>query len=90
MATIKGGRRKGAGRPTKVDEARVRDLAMKAIVKKYGSEEKGFQALLNTREPTLLKWVFEHAYGKPTEKVDVKHRGEVKTLVFKRAEKNGD
>lgn len=90
MATKKGGTRPGAGRPKKADEQRVRDLAVSAITKKYGSEEKAFLHLLNTRDPALIKWVFEHAYGKPTEKLDVKHQGEVKTLIFKRAEKHGD
>lgn len=64
----KGGKRPGAGRPTKTDEERVRDLSVKAIITHYGSEEKGFRALLNSKEAVLIKFVFEHAYGKPTEK----------------------
>jgi hypothetical protein len=62
-----GGVRPGAGRPSKADERRVRDLSVKAIVKCYGSEEKGFQALLKSGEAVLIKFVFEHAYGKPKE-----------------------
>jgi len=58
----------GGGRPKKVDEQRVRDLSVKAIVGHYGSEENGFKALLESKEPVLIKFVFEHAYGKPTEK----------------------
>lgn len=64
----KGGAMPGGGRPKKVDEQRVRDLSVKAIISHYGSEEKGFKALLDSKEPVLIKFVFEHAYGKPTEK----------------------
>lgn len=58
----------GGGRPKKADEQRVRDLSVKAIVAHYGSEEAGFKSLLESKEPVLIKFVFEHAYGKPTEK----------------------
>lgn len=64
----RGGARPGGGRPKKVDEQRVRDLSIAAIKSHYGSEEKGFKALLTSGEPVLIKFVFEHAYGKPTEK----------------------
>lgn len=63
-----GGARPGAGRPTKADERRVKDLSIKAIIKCYGSEEKGFMALLKSQEAALIKFVFEHAYGKPKER----------------------
>jgi hypothetical protein len=72
----RGGVRPGAGRPTKADEAKAKYLAIKAIIAKYGSEEKGFAELLKTGEPSLVKWVFEHGYGKPIEKVDVTSDGE--------------
>jgi hypothetical protein len=64
----KGGAMPGGGRPKKVDEQRVRDLSVKAIISHYGSEEEGFKSLLKSNEPVLIKFVFEHAYGKPTEK----------------------
>jgi hypothetical protein len=64
----KGGAMPGGGRPTKADERRVRDLSVKAIVQCYGSEEKGFLALLKSGESVLIKFVFEHAYGKPKER----------------------
>lgn len=64
----KGGARPGAGRPSKADEERVRDLSVNAIIALYGSEEKGFKSLLESGEAVLIKFVFEHAYGKPTEK----------------------
>jgi hypothetical protein len=65
-----GGKREGAGRKPKAEEERVRDLAVSAIVEHYGDEQKGFQALLNSEEPSLIKFVFEHAFGKPKEKVE--------------------
>lgn len=73
----KGGARPGAGRPTKADEERVRDLSVKAIIAQYGSEEKGFKWLLESKEPVLVKFVFEHAYGKPRDKVDLDIPGSI-------------
>jgi hypothetical protein len=67
----RGGVRPGQGRPKKADEERVRTLSVKAIVDTFGSEEEGFKNLLQSGESVLIKWVFEHAYGKPTEKLDV-------------------
>lgn len=71
----KGGARPGAGRPPKTDEERVRDLSVQAITAHYGSEEKGFKALLDSKEPVLIKFVFEHAYGKPKEKHELTGKG---------------
>lgn len=71
----RGGAMPGGGRPKKVDEERVRDLSVKAIVSHYGSEEAGFKYLLESKEPVLIKFVFEHAYGKPTEKHELFGKG---------------
>jgi hypothetical protein len=65
----KGGARPGAGRKKVHDELEVRNLAIKAIERVYGSKIKGFEGLLRTGEPTLVKFVFEHGFGKPTDKV---------------------
>lgn len=67
----KGGYREGAGRKPKTDELKVQNLAVSSIESKYGSVEKGFKSLLDTGEPSLIKFVWEHAVGKPREKVDV-------------------
>ena len=74
-----GGKRKGAGRKPLKDEIRVRELAVSAIVEVYGSELDGFKSLLNSGEPTLQKWVFETAYGKPQTSVDLTSNGETMT-----------
>lgn len=70
-----GGARIGAGRKTKAQEDRVRELAVSSIVSKYGSEEAGFKSLLESGEPSLIKFVYEHAFGKPKEKLE--HSGEM-------------
>lgn len=70
-----GGARPGAGRKTKAEEDKVRRVALNAIIEQYGSEEKGFVALLQSGEATLIKFVYEHAFGKPKEKVE--HSGEM-------------
>ncbi len=69
MAT--GGKRAGAGRKPVHDEIMARELSQSAIIKKFGSIEEGICFLLDSGEPTLIKFAFEHALGKPREKVDV-------------------
>ena len=61
---------RGQGRKPKAEEETVRNLAISAIVAKYGSEEAGFEALLTSGEASLIKFVYEHAYGKPKERVE--------------------
>lgn len=79
----RGGYRAGAGRKTKTDEDRARKLCVAAIEKKYGSVEQGLIALLESDEPSLKRFVFEHALGKPTEKVDMTSDGEAISNVYK-------
>jgi len=81
-----GGAGRGQGRKPKADEQRVRTLSVGAIVAHYGSEEEGFAALLNTKEPVLVKWVFEHAYGKPKERVEHSGAVDVPQILFIKAE----
>jgi|SRR6186713_840917 len=59
----------GPGRPKKADEKVVSNLSMAALKRKYGTLEKAFVALLDSKEPTLIKLVFEYAYGKPVETI---------------------
>lgn len=66
-----GGARPGAGRKPKADEEKVRNLAVSAIEKTHGSLEEGFTKLLNSGEASLIKFVWEHAVGKPREKMDL-------------------
>lgn len=78
-----GGARPGAGRKKKSDEARIQQMATKALISKYGSEQAAFEALLSSKEPTLIKFAYEHAFGKPKEKVAVENSGKI-TLIIKR------
>jgi hypothetical protein len=66
-----GGKREGSGRKPKADEEKVRNLAVSAIEKTHGSLEEGFTNLLKSGEASLIKFVWEHAVGKPREKMDV-------------------
>jgi hypothetical protein len=72
----RGGAGRGQGRKPKAEELRVRDTAVEAITEKYGSLKEGFLALLRSPEASLVKWVFEHAAGKPTDKLDVVSNGQ--------------
>lgn len=67
----RGGPQPGSGRPRKVDEEKITTYATKAIEKRFGSLEAGFEWLLGSGEPSLIKFAFEHAAGKPRDKVGV-------------------
>jgi hypothetical protein len=81
-----GGKRDNSGRKSISEELGTRDLARKALIARYGGLEEALNALLATQEPALLKFVFEHAFGKPQEKVDVTSGGETIVVSFKDAE----
>lgn len=66
-----GGARPGSGRKSKAEEEKTKVIAIGAIIKKYGSAESGFEALLGTKEPSLIKFVFEHAYGRPPQEISL-------------------
>lgn len=72
-----GGARPNSGRKPKAEEERVNALAIKALVEKHGSEEGAFKALLDSKEPSLVKFVYEHAFGKPRDKVAVENDGQL-------------
>lgn len=78
-----GGARAGAGRKPKSDEARIQAIAAKAMIKKFGSEQRAFEYLLNSKEPSLIKFAFEHAFGKPREKVDMNNGGQITLKVIR-------
>lgn len=69
----RGGARPGNGRKPIAEEQKTRELCRAAITGKYGTVQDGIQSLLESGKETLIKFVFEHAIGKPTDKVDMKH-----------------
>ena len=66
-----GGVRKGQGRPRKVEEEKIRNLALSAIRKKFGSEEGLWEHICDqvldgcSKHMTLL---LNYTYGKPVER----------------------
>ena len=85
----RGGARPGAGRKTRAEEMGIQKIALKAIEDYYGSLEEGFKALLASEHHNLIRFVFEHAAGKPREKMDLDVEGEVQTLQIIRLPDNG-
>lgn len=88
----RGGARTGAGRKSIADEEKTRERAKAAITEKYGSVEEGLKALLSSGEQALIKFVFEHALGKPSDNVDVTTNGKdltSKEIVFRDYAKPG-
>jgi hypothetical protein len=70
-------RKAGPGRKPLSVEMNARQLCLSAIEKKFGSIEKGIIYLLETEEPALVKFAFEHAIGKPIDQVQATHTVEV-------------
>jgi hypothetical protein len=82
----RGGARTGAGRKSVADEEKTRSKAKAAITEKYGSIEDGLKALLGSGEQSLIKFVFEHALGKPADDIDITTNGKditSKEIVFR-------
>lgn len=59
----------GPGRPKKATELQVQQLSVTALKTKYGTLEKAFVTLLESKEPSLIRLVFEYAFGKPADKI---------------------
>ena len=60
----------GPGRPKKADELKVQRQALSALKKKYGTVQAAFISLLDSKEPSLIKLVFEYSFGKPADKIE--------------------
>lgn len=81
-----GGARKGAGRKSIAHEEKTREKAKAAITEKYGSIEAGLTSLLESGEQSLIKFVFEHALGKPQDDIDITTNGKdmaTKEIIFR-------
>jgi len=85
----KGGARLGAGRKSRAEELGICSIAVQAITDHYGSLLDGFKALLQTDEPSLVKFVWEHAAGKPREKFDIEIDADVQHIQIIRLPDNG-
>lgn len=70
-----GGKREGAGRKSIAAELNTRQMAISALIKKFGSIDNAWQYMLSSGETQLIKFVIEHAFGKPQDKVE--HSGEM-------------
>lgn len=73
-----GGKRKGAGRPSKAEELKVSAYAMDAIKQEYGSIEAFWEFLASQSRESKdhLKMLVEYAFGKAPDKVDVTSDGD--------------
>jgi hypothetical protein len=71
----RGGKRPGSGRKPLAEEMKTQVIAMNALVSRYGSQELALQAALDSGKDQLIKFVYEHAFGKPQDKIE--HSGEV-------------
>jgi hypothetical protein len=77
------------GRPAKQYEIDVQNIALKAIEEYYGSVQAGFQQLLGSDEPALVKFCWEHGVGKPTDKIQMNVEQDIKTFQVIQLPDNG-
>ena len=75
-----GGKREGAGAKSKAEILDSAELAKSALITRFGSLEEALQWLVKSNEPSLQKFVFEHAFGKPKEKIE--HSGKVIKVLY--------
>ena len=52
------------GRKPRSLELSTQEIATKAIIAVHGSLENGMKELLKSGEPSLVRFVYEHAHGK--------------------------
>lgn len=71
----KGGARPGAGRPTVARELQTAELTRSVLIKKFGSLEASLEWLLESKDTALIRFAFEHAFGKSPEKIE--HSGKI-------------
>ncbi len=67
---MRGGSRPGAGAKPKAETEKTAAICKAAIIGQFGSIEEGIKRLLQSDEPSLIKFVYEHALGKPVDKVE--------------------
>ena len=79
----------GAGRKSRAEELGIQSIAIQAITEHYGSLLDGFKALIQTGEPSLVKFVWEHAAGKPREKFDIEIDADIQHVQIIRLPDNG-
>jgi len=77
------------GRKPLIEEIKVRNLCIAAIEEKYGSVQQGLIALLESGEVTLMKFVFEHAIGKPKESISIDAMQTIETIQIIQLPDNG-
>ena len=65
----RGGARPGGGRRSAADEQETRSICIKALESRYGNLQLAVEALIKSKEPALIKFVYEHALGKPKEEI---------------------
>lgn len=85
----KGGAIPGNGRKSRAEEAKTGELAREALTKKYGGLRESLEAALNGNDPTLKKFVFEHAFGKPQDSIKMDMTGEFLPIQIIQLPNNG-
>lgn len=71
--SVKGGARPNSGRKSKAIEQKVSERMKCVLASMYGGDEdEAIKAAWNSGEPTLMKFILSHAYGNPTDNINLK------------------
>lgn len=77
----RGGYRPNSGRKSMKDEEKALAIIRKAVKTVYGGEVEFVQHQLEQGEPSIIKFIMEHLFGKPKDKLDVTSDGQ--SIVWK-------
>ncbi len=80
---------KNSGRGSRAEELKTTELARESITEYYGSLKESFIQALKGKDFALKKFVFEHAFGKPRERVDMDFLGDLQTIQIIQIPDNG-
>lgn len=70
--SVKGGARPNSGRKSKAIEQKVSERMKCVLASMYGGDEdEAIKAAWNSGEPTLMKFILSHAYGNPTDNINL-------------------
>lgn len=67
----RGGPRPNSGRKAKAVELKTAAVCKSALNSLYGGDEEAIIAVWNMGEPSLIKFILEHAFGKPTDNLNL-------------------
>ena len=82
------GNKNSGRRPTAID-LKTSELARESLTEYYGSLKDAMLAALEDKDTIMRKFVYEHAFGKPTDKIQLDVDGNLPTIQIIQIPDNG-